>query len=63
MKSEKMSFFKRCCTKKSHPISPMESPTEHNNSEHKKTKEQIKEIENKKRLYNENHFSSGIGEY
>ncbi len=62
MKSEKMSFFKRCFTKKSHPISPVESPTEPNNSEHKKTKEQIKEIENKKRLYNENHFSNGIGE-
>jgi len=55
-----MSFFTRCFTKKSHITSPVESPMEQNESEHPKIKEEIKEVEDRKRVYNELHFSSGM---
>ncbi len=47
-----MNFFTRCFNKKSQTTSPIEQ----NNFEHRK----IKEDENRKRLYNELHFSSGM---
>ncbi len=50
-----MSFFTRCFNKKS----KVASPTLQNGSEHRKTKEEIKEAENRERIYNELHFSSG----
>ncbi len=48
-----MNFFTRCFTKKSPPTSPGESPIEPNGSK-------TKEIDDRKRLYNEHHFSSGM---
>jgi hypothetical protein len=48
-----MSFFTRCFTKK-------RSIESQNDSEHRKAKEEIKQAENRQRLYNELHFSSGL---
>jgi hypothetical protein len=47
-----MNFFTRCFTKKN----SVESPIEQNDSEQLKTKQ----VENRKRIYNEHHFSSGM---
>jgi hypothetical protein len=56
----KMSFFTRCFTKKSPTNSPTESPIRQNELESRRIKEEIKEAENRERLYNELHFSSGM---
>jgi hypothetical protein len=56
-----MSFFTRCFTKKSHTTSAVESPIDQNDDfEHRKTKEELKQVENRERAYNELHFSSGM---
>jgi len=55
-----MSFFTRCFTKKSHTTSAVESPIDQNDLEHRKTKEELKQAENRERAYNELHFSSGM---
>ena len=55
-----MSFFTRCFAKKSRATSAAESPIGQNELETRRRKEEIKEAENRERLYNELHFSSGM---